>query len=316
MIRNIYMNQKWGVLQERKENGENCIFKYNSTAGKIEYSFIIRKAAVLNGETYYDIVTPRGEGGPLILCKKSDEVVNLFDVEFDKFCQENRIIAEYIRFDPWNTDETLFSEIYCISGHGYSYCHRLQEDFFMTQYSSKRRNQIRKAIKNDIRIDLENDRAKLEILLELYKYTVKKHAVSDYYILDMDFLNSYFDILEGKVYLGVAYLDEVPIAAAMFLNGGDIFHYHFSASHPDYTNYNGISLLLMEAAKVGQRAGCKLMDLGGATPGSGLEVFKKSMTQPDEIYSCYVGTKIRNKSIYNKLVELNGCNKEKFPEYR
>lgn len=316
MIKNIYMNHEWGKLQEKKEDGKSYLFKYESEAGRIEYAFIIREATVINGETFYDIVTPRGEGGPLILKKSSDDLVRLFDAEFDRFCQKQRIIAEYVRFDPWNTDETLFSEVYNISEHGYSYCHRLQEDFFMTQYSSKRRNQIRKAINCGIRVEINKDKEKLLYLLDLYNFTIKKHNISDYYLLDLDFLISYFDILKDQVYLGIAYLEDKPIAAAMFLYGGDIFHYHFSASHPDYTNLNAISLLLMEAAKMGQSQGCKLMDLGGATPGSGLEMFKKSMTKSDEIYPCYVGKKIRNKSIYDNLVELNGCNKEMFPEYR
>ncbi|MGN0151061.1 MAG: GNAT family N-acetyltransferase [Wujia sp.] len=316
MIKNIYMNHNWGVLQEQKENGKSYIYKYESKAGAIKYPFIVREAAVLNGEPFFDIVTPRGEGGPLVLNKESDDLDVLYDLEFNIFCQKNNIIAEYIRFDPWNTDENFFSRVYNVKSHGFSYCHRLQEDFFMTQYSSKRRNQIRKAINNGVKIDFSQDSEKVKVLLELYKYTAEKHNISDYYTLDLEFLERYFEILKGNVYLGIAYWEDIPIAAAMFLNGGDIFHYHFSASHPDYTDLNAISLLLMEAAKVGQRDGCKLMDLGGATPGSGLEIFKRSLTKSDEIYPCYIGTKIRNKEIYNKLVELNGCNKDRFPEYR
>ena len=59
------------------------------------------------------------------------------------------------------------------------------------------------------------------------------------------------------------------------------------------------------------------MDLGGATPGSGLEKFKSSMTKPDQILDCFVGKVIRNQKIYDALVEQRGgVHAGFFPAYR
>ena len=124
-------------------------------------------------------------------------------------------------------------------------------------------------------------------------------------------------MLGSRARLGFAYVDGVAISAGIFLNGGDVYHYHFSANHPDYTKLNAISYLLMEESKLAADEGCILMDLGSATPGSGLEKFKRSMVKDDGILPCYVGTKIRNKKIYDELVKQNGGPREGFfPEYR
>ena len=317
LINTIYLNPRWGSIQEEKEGGISEVFCMNTENGQIKYPFIKRYAGEVNKNIYYDIVTARGECGPIVLSEKSSELYIEFNEMFQKYCEEQSIIAEYIRFDPWNTNAKSFNKIYTLSAHGFAYCHRLQEDFFMTQYSSKRRNQIRKAQKSNVEIDTDVKWDRIGDFLELYKFTKEKHDVSSYYNLDKDFINRYKEELQNNVKLGLAYYQGKIIAGGLFLNGGDIYHYHFSASDPDFLELNAISLLLFEEAKKGAELGCSIMDLGGATPGGGLEKFKISMVKNDGIIPCFVGTKIRNKSAYDALVEQNGSAQEGyFPAYR
>lgn len=317
MINTIYLHPLWGILQQEKEQGIAEMFHLETENGEIMYPFIRRYAGVVNGVEYYDIVTPRGEGGPIIINEKTDILMQEFDVQFQKYCDEHNILAEYVRFDPWNTEIDKFTQFYKISRHGFAYCHKLQEDFFMTQYSSKRRNQVRKAVNSSVTLDLEADWSKIDQFLYLYHFTIDKHSVGEYYLIDKSFLLRYKELLGEQVKLGLAYLDDVPVAGGIFLNGGDVFHYHFSASHPHYIKYNAISYLLMEEAKLGAKMGCSIMDLGGAIPGSGLEKFKLSMVKNEGILPCFVGTKIRNKKIYDLLVQQNGGPRTGFfPEYR
>lgn len=317
MIKTIYTHSEWCNLQKQKENGTADVFEFFNESGIIVYPFIKRNAGIVNGIQYYDLVTARGECGPLIIEQNDNSLLEKWSVMFQKYCHDNNIIAEYIRFDPWNKNKDSFENCYNICEHGYVYCYKLQEDFFMTQYSSKRRNQIRKAMNSRVQLELDADWDKIDEFLEIYKYTVDKYSVSSYYTLDKDFLLNYKKLLGSRARLGFAYVDGVAISAGIFLNGGDVYHYHFSANHPDYTELNAISYLLMEESKLAADEGCILMDLGSATPGSGLEKFKRSMVKDDGILPCYVGTKIRNKKIYDELVKQNGGPREGFfPEYR
>lgn len=317
MMESIYQHQLWESLQQSKEDGVAESFVFKNEHGEIEYPYIRRIGGEVDGITYYDLVTARGECGPIVRSSNSPDLFGEFNDAFQQYCDQHNIIAEYIRFDPWNTDAQQFAPYYNVVAHGWAYCHSLETDFFMTQYSSKRRNQIRKAINSGIEIKLDEGREKLDQFLELYNYTVNKHGVSRYYLLDKPFLEKYFDLLGDRVSLSFAYYQNKPIAAAMFLNGGDIYHYHFSASHPDYLELNAISYLLFEQAKYGAQAGCKIMDLGGASIGSGLEKFKKSMCRETGIYPCFVGTKIRNQKAYDTLMIQNGSKETGFfPAYR
>lgn len=317
IIRSIYCYPQWGKLQEKKEGGISKIFKYESKSGAIEYPFIMRKAGVIDNIQYYDIVTARGENGPIVIREENTSLYEEYDHAFQKYCRDEKIIAEYIRFDPWNAQASSFSTIYNIISHGFAYCNYLKEDFFVTQYSSKRRNQIRKALNKGVSIETDASWDRIRDFIEIYQFTVNKYEVSSYYILDEEFLNSYKHYLGSNVKLGLAYYQDKIIAAGLFINGGDIYHYHFSASNPEYNELNALSLLLYEEAKLGAKEGCSIMDLGGATPNSGLERFKKSMVKENGVLPCYVGTKIRDSKIYYALVEINGKKEnDYFPAYR
>ncbi len=317
VINTIYYHPAWQKLQQEKENGTSEVFHYRGEAGTVCYPYIKRFAGRVDGLDYYDLVTARGEAGPLAVCENNVALQLAFNTSFQQYCDENRIIAEYIRFDPWNHNVDSFSRVYNIQYHGDAYTCPLTEDFFHTQYSSKRRNQIRKAESCGLRLDLDAPKSCLKNFLELYHYTDAKYSVSPYYQLSLPFLERYYTLLGDAVKLGLAYLGDLPIAAAIFLNGGDIFHYHFSASHPDYTTLNAISYLIREEALSAAEEGCVLMDLGSATPNSGLEKFKKSFVKQDGILPCYVGTKIRNAAVYERLVNENGSMPDGyFPAYR
>lgn len=75
----IYFTENYGKLYEDIEKGTNEVFEYRSELGFIRHMFIKREIPIkINGETYYDLVTPYGYGGPLII-KYSNEKKESFD---------------------------------------------------------------------------------------------------------------------------------------------------------------------------------------------------------------------------------------------
>ena len=292
-------------------------FKYNDT--DLDYRFIIRQAGCIGGEDYFDLVSPRGLFGIVITGNNPDkEFLHSFNSDFQFFCDKNHIVAEYIRFDPWNSKPLLFDSIYHIVPHGYEYCIDLQDtNFFTSQFSSKRRNQVRKAQSFPLHFILNAGEEGIDILLKLYRFTEGKYDISDYYRLDSSFLKKYFELLDGRVTISVVYFEDEPITAGMFLNGGDVLHYHFSASNSQYAKLNAPSLMLYKMCIYAQKQGCKWLDLGGATLGSGLDCFKRSMVSEKGLLNNYVGTIIRNQDIYQKLLNTYGSQPEGyFPMYK
>lgn len=319
-MKSIYMDERWGILQQEKEKGEAITYTYDKDEIRIIYPFIKRKAGIINGIQYFDIVTPRGQCGPWIEnCDTANiiSLINSFDMEFAEYCNKEMIVAEYIRFSPWMNNVYDFSSIYDIQFYGYLYCNDLTYDFFKIEYSSKKRNKIRKAEKNGVEIRFDKSFDSIEKFLELYSFTSSKYDFNDYYTLDSSFLEQYLKKFpEETIFAQALYKGEV-ISSAIILLGEDIVHYHFAANHPEYTSLQGNSLLIYKVSLYAAKKGKKIIDLGGARKGSALERFKKSFVYRGKMYPYSIGTKIRDNNIYNALIEkVGGPKKGYFPAYR
>lgn len=319
-LESIYYDMNWNKLQEKKEKGEAITYIFENRNGKIEYPFIKRVANSLNGVQYYDLVTARGQGGPRILfAKNKEKLIEDFESDFQEYCEKENIIAEYIRFDPWIDNFSDFSNIYKVFSDGNIYCNNLTEDFFNNQYSSSVRNMVRKAEKNGVKVSFDFEGNTIKSFLELYEYTSKKYNISEYYNINKDFIEEYFEKLNDKVFIANAYYDDKIISTAIMLIGKDIIHFHFSATDPEYIKLQPNTYLLYKTELYAQEIGKTLFDFGRATKGSSLEKFKFDFINKKEenIYKYNVGVKIRNQIVYNRFVESRGGKHEGyFPEYR
>ena len=320
-MESIYIDKNWNKLQEKKENGQACEYIYEDINGKITYPFIMRKTQRINEIEYYDIVTARGESGPRITKMEGNksELLIGFKENFQEYCRKKKIIAEYIRFDPWNNGFEDFKNIYQFFSSGNIYCNDLTKDFFLEEYSSSVRNMVRKAEKSEVKVEFDFKGETVDDFLKLYKYTVEKYDISDYYKIDKDFIKDYFLKLKDKVFIVNAYINNEIISTAIMLEGKDIMHFHFSATNPEYRNLQPNTYLLYKTELYAQQKGKKLFDFGGATPNSNLEKFKFNFInkKQEKLYRYIVGVKIQNKEIYEELVKRRGERHEGyFPEYR
>jgi serine/alanine adding enzyme len=319
-MKSIYADERWGVLQQEKEKGKAETYVFKQQDSRIVYPFIKREAGIVNGVQYFDLVTPRGQCGPwLENCDISNHaaLVNEFNEEFKRYCIQENIIAEYVRFSPWIDHSRAFANIYDMKFYGYVYCNDLTCDFFKDEYSSMKRRNIRKAEKNGIDIVFDANCSTIEDFLRIYAFTEAKYAVSEYFILDRPFIERYCEIFKsGIIFAHAVYKGEI-ISSVMLLMGEDIAHYHFGASNPEYASLQGNSLLLYKAALYAAEKGKKLFDLGGAKAGSALEGFKLEFVHRAKKYPYYLGTIIRSKDIYDALVkEAGGPRQGYFPAYR
>jgi len=316
-VKSVYMDKRWLRLHEEKEGGEAVFFEYSRGGKKIKYPFIKRIAGTVGGNQYYDLVTPMGLCGPWIEnCDDVDVLVRDFDRDFDDYCSDEHIVAEYIRFSPWNNSAKDFGKVYEMHFHEYVFSIDLTSEFFYMEYSPKVRNTIRKAINSGVKIVFEKEEG-IDDFLRLYHFTESKYNVSSYYILDRSFVKKYFELFPEEAIIAKAVYKGKVVSSSLILLGEDIAHYHFAGNDPERTALQGNSLLIYEACLLAARKNKKLFDLDRARVGSSLEAFKKNFIRNRERYSCIVGTKIRNRKVYSDLVmQAGGPRKGYFPAYR
>jgi len=135
-----------------------------------------------------------------------------------------------------------------------------EEDIFNQVIHSKRRNMIRKALKNNISVKSFDNEEGLDlfwpILDELHK-KLRYHHLDDQYFYKM--LKAY--AANGKAHVLLAYKDDSPVAGVFILGNNNYMHYYKGASKAGVKNEGQGELLQWEAIKLAKKSGVKYYDL-------------------------------------------------------
>lgn len=324
----IYFWDQYAKTYEKIENGRAEKFIYKNEKGKIYYQFIKRliPIKVLDVE-YYDIITPYGYGGPIVVnCEegKEDELLKDFNNEFLSYCEENKIVSEFVRFHPIIKNHITFRKMYNpIFIRKTVGIDLKKQDFFLDEFSPKCRNMVRKATKRGVSIEFDFNCDTINSFYDIYISTMDKNNATDYYYFPLEFFTKTIEFLKPYILIVNAKVDEKIISSSLFIYSDKYIHYHFSGTYPDYYKYAANNLILYEVSKWAKGHNKEYFHLGGGYTNSekdGLFVFKKSFTK-DTIFDFYIGKRIFNKRIYDLLTMENikrkgKINQDFFPAYR
>ncbi len=93
----IYFQYEYGLVNEYIEKGKAVIYEYKTDEGIIRNMFIKREIPeLIDGTRYYDIVSPYGYGGPVVLQytgKDRDSFVKAYINDFEEYCVKEKIIS-------------------------------------------------------------------------------------------------------------------------------------------------------------------------------------------------------------------------------
>src|SRR5699024_6035145 len=142
---------------ENIENGESVVFEHVSSNGKIQHMFIKREIPTpIKGEIYFDIVTPYGYGGPVVLeGENTTLLVKEFEQEFEKYCKANNIVNEFVRFHPIDKNYIFFNEVYNSTYLRKTLGTTLKyEDPFHEEFSKSTRKTIRRILRQGVKYEM------------------------------------------------------------------------------------------------------------------------------------------------------------------
>ena len=187
-MKSVYREARWAKLQEKKEAGELVSYDFIGKQGEVSYRFIKKQAGFIADVQYYDISSYRGTGGPCIeWCNDGQELelMKSFTQDFQQYCKNNNIIAEFAKLDPWAANASVISEVLGAEFYGYFYCNDLTENFYEKAYNRRSKRAIKKAIDANVSVKFDFDGVTIPKFLELYQNTVDKFQVSAYYKLSL-----------------------------------------------------------------------------------------------------------------------------------
>lgn len=326
LAKDIYFDPRLGRLYAMMQEGDFYEYVFEDDLGKVQHQFIIRPITTLDeeGKTWYDMTTPYGYGGPLILDSKEENketLVNKFNDEFSAFCKQKKIVSEFVRFHPLNQDVNYFSSMYRIKLHNYTVGTNLEDydDPFTEELSRSTRKTIRKCLKNGLIYEIENNPDTLADFQEIYYQTMDRNEATDGYYFDDRYFQYFINEMPEKLLkCSVYYRDEV-IAMGMYFVTDEILHAHLSGTKTDYLHLSPAYLIKYAFMEWGRENGKKLIHHGGGTtsdPEDGLFLFKKKFGK-NTVFPFYLGTKVWNQEVYDYLVvNENKIDEGFFPAYR
>ncbi|MBR0456980.1 MAG: GNAT family N-acetyltransferase [Firmicutes bacterium] len=304
-------------------DGEPLLFYYekNSTRGiNVVMKRDVAKDDHFKGkipeDLYYDFATPYGYGGWII---EGDEVESLFKA-YEAWLERNGIISEFVRFHPIVKNHEQCDSFYDVVQLGEVVHMDLSSpEMIWDNITSKNRNMIRKAVKNDIRIYNGRFPEIFEKFRVIYNTTMDKDNAEDYYYFGPEFYESVLYDLPQNAQVFWAEKEEKVIAASIMLTANGRMNYHLSGSMREFSTFAPGNLILYSAALWGCANGYKTFYLGGGV-GSGedsLFKFKRAFYKGD-LNRFYIGKKIFNQEKYDELVGLRSeiGNAGFFPKYR
>ncbi|WP_353093825.1 GNAT family N-acetyltransferase [Tissierella praeacuta] len=300
-LEDIYFTSEYYELDEINGDGIAKLFVYYEDNKIAMYPFILNRVTNYDlPRDYYDIETAYGYGGPITNCQ-DEYFLNNFEESFVEFCKENYIVAEFIRFHPLIKNERIFKrKIQVIHNRNTVFLDLTKgiNKIWKEDINSKNRNVIKKAMKNGLHVEINNDYKMFKLI---YKQTMDKVDANDYYYFD----DKYYESIKENnncMLLSVKRENKV-IAIAIFMGYGDYFHYHLAGSLKDELKFSPNNLLIWEAIKYAVDNEYKIMHFGGGlTDSLDDNLFKFKSRFSKQYADFYIGKRIHDKEIYSYLI--------------
>ena len=324
----LYFDDHYGKLYEKADNGSAVIFRHESPYGRIKHQFIKRRipADLLpEGEEYYDIVTPYGYGGPLIVScddEHKEELVQGFCEEFTSYCATEKIVSEFVRFHPIAENALDFKSVYnpiwdrnTLGTDLKSY-----EDPIQAEFSKSCRKSIRQALNKGASYRITYQPQDLKTFQDIYYATMKRNEAAEYYYFDDEYFADCLKYYRDNILLIEVLFEDKVVAAGMYFLYDKMIHVHLSGTLSEYLYLSPAYVLRYALACWGKENGYEVIHHGGGRSNAeddSLFLFKKQFASKTR-FDFYVGRKIWMPQKYSQICADNGISEENayFPAYR
>lgn len=308
LLNDIYYSKEYISLY-LKENEEIFEFEYKED-NLFFYNIAIKRPITKIGnvdiaEGYFDLETAYGYGG-FYVNNENEEFLKIALEKYQQYCLENNIIAEFIRFHPWNTFPQKQKEFLQMNVYDRDIVYidlSIEYEHIKKQYSPSLQRNINKAKKLGLEYKYEDINFKsISEFQRLYNITMQKNNASDFYFFDKRYFENLFE-LRGVELHTVVYNGEVINMVVVFKNDGKLY-YHLGATNPDYYSLN-TNPFIFDCIIKNNCNKAKYLYLGGGTTSNkddSLLKFKQKFSSLTKQF--YISGKIYNNEFYSKYKKV------------
>jgi hypothetical protein len=306
----IYFLPEYHQAYELNGDGEAYAFIAEDGSNLLFYPFLVRPIEKVGSEPvcdrWYDIQTVYGYSGPLCTTTDPSFLAKAWDL-FSAWCEEKRIVAEFIRFNPLVANQRYVDSSCSVASDRETVSIRLDcsEEDLWSSYPSVHRNMVRKALKKGLACVEKPIVEGLSAFRLLYDETMRRVEASHYYLFSDAYFSHLCTALRDKVKLFAVLDGDRTAAAALFFLHSDRIHYHLAGSDARYSMYGPNNALIHGVALWGLRNGLRYFHLGGgrtSDPSDSLFRFKASISRLR--FPFYIGKRIHDREGYDRLCAM------------
>ncbi|MRT93453.1 GNAT family N-acetyltransferase [Ancylomarina sp. 16SWW S1-10-2] len=270
---------------------------------------------------FYDIITPYGYGDVYVIGEGDSVTVKTeFHLNFKEWASSYGIVSEFVRFNLFSKSvDDYHGEI--IHNSDNIVCDLTKgEEQIWKEFKPKIRQNARKALKAEVSIEFDSKGERLDSFLQLYYGTMKRRNALDKYYFKKEFFEMIHKKLKGHFIYFYATHNGIDVSVELILISDENIYSFLVASDEASFHLHPNELLKNEIIKWGISKGKKNYVIGGGYgKNDGLFSFKKDFS-PTGILPYYVGKKIYNHDVHDKLVVSSGVeildDANFFPLYR
>lgn len=282
------------------------LWRCEGAGGHFVYPFLLNDVVIHGRSTgYRDISGVYGYTGPLASPDSGTFLAEAWRA-FDEYCAQRKVIAEFVRFSPFNRNERLAPpgmEVTQNRTLAVSLLPRTEAEL-LALLGAKTRNMLRKAANAGLSArELELPRH-LAAFRALYDDTMGRNNAPEFFHYDDSYWRHLL-ALGGDLRLFGVFSGDALVACAMSVSHGACGLYHLGASLPDASRLGAGNLSLYAMSCGLMRAGVTFINMTGGRSTAAddpLLLFKKSNATGTAPF--HIGKRIIDRDAYAHAARL------------
>lgn len=305
-LRDIYYKPDYYGLYENMGYGKTECFVFEDNQEVALYPYLrnnINKLGYNLEDEYFDIQGAYGYNGVISSCNEN-WFSNLFYDSFNNYCKEEKIIAEFTRFNPILRNHIFSRDLEVIHERNNVFVDLSIDDFEKESFIYSVKKNIKKAKRNLLTCyslnGKEVEKLHLQNFIDIYYLTMDRNKAEKYYYFSSGFFQSIISSLAEYCTLYFVNYYGKNISTELVLYGNEIAYSFLGGTLSEFFDLRPNDYLKEYIIKDLKSSGLKTFCLGGGR--EGVFNYKKNFAK-NGIIPFYIGKRIHNPKIYNEVVE-------------
>lgn len=314
----VYMLPEYYALYQDDRDSVAYCFVFEHKGDIALYPFLKGRINALHyldlPQEYFDIQGAYGYNG-LCCSTESEDFTSRFYTAFQEYCQEQVVVAEFVRFNPILGNH-IFSkghmDIIPLSLNLVVDLTQSEEEIWSKGFEHSARKNINKAKKNGLIVTLDKSTKRLDRFVEIYEDTMTRKGSEGFYYFGVDYFRRIAEEMPSNSAFFYTESDGIPVSVELVLHSNYVAYSFLGGTLPDYLPMGANALLKHAIILEMKHRGISYFCLGGGYEANdGIFRYKKKFAK-NGTTDFFIGKKIHHPDLYNVIVRQW---ENRFPQY-